>query len=551
MIRLLIYIAALVAVALGFAWLADRPGEVSLVWQGQRIETDLITVVVCLIALVVAILVVIWIVGAILKTPFAIGSFFARRRRERGWRALSQGMIAAGAGDPSTTSKFAAEARKILGNEPLAMLLEAQSAQLTGNRNAAREAFEEMLESPETRLLGLRGLFIEAQRYGEGAAARHFATEANLAAPKVAWAGQALLEFQAQARDWAGALDTLDRNARNKIFDRARAKRLRAVLMTARAMEIEQGEPDLARSLAVEAHSLAPDLVPSAVLAGRLLTRNGDIKRSARVLEATWKLSPHPDIADAYARVRPGDSTLDRLARVKDLIRVRAHHAECSFAVANAALDAKDFAAARDAMKPVLAAGPTRRACLLMADIEEAEHNDEGKIREWLSRAVRAPRDATWIADGFVSDHWAPVSPVTGRLDAFEWKVPPEDVTALPLTLPETPDPDPTPTKGVTQIEAAKPASEPVVIAAVAATTSAPDAPAITQDAAKSATVVPITTPVQAASSPATTTSTRSSSPVRVSKPVAFALDHAPDDPGPAQVSTEESRTDTRFRLFS
>ena len=45
-------------------------------------------------------------------------------------------------------------------------------------------------------------------------------------------------------------------------------------------------------------------------------------------------------------------------------------------------------------------------------------------VREWLARAVRAPRDPAWTADGIVSDEWEPLSPVTGRLDAFEWKVP-------------------------------------------------------------------------------------------------------------------------------
>jgi len=493
-------------------------------------------------------------------------------------------MIAAGAGDPSTTTKLAAEARKILGDEPLAMLLVAQSAQLAGNRIAAREAFEAMLDSPETRLLGLRGLFIEAQRYGEGAAAWHFATEANRDAPKVAWSGQALLEFQAQARDWAAALETLDRNARNKIVDRAHAKRLRAVLMTARALDIEQGEPDLARSLALEAHALAPDLVPAAVLAGRLLTRNGDIKRSARVLEATWKLSPHPEIAEAYAHVRPGDSTLDRLNRVKELIRVRAHHAECSFAIANAALDAKDYDAARAAMQPLLALGPTRRACLLMADIEEAEHNDEGRIREWLSRAVRAPRDATWVADGFVSDHWAPVSPVSGRIDAFEWKVPPEDVTALPMSLPEPPEPARAPTKALAPLEAA-PTVPAIVDTAAAEPDQAPVAtmatavsathPASTETSpateppleAKSATVVAIATsapqarqtviPAASAAPAAPPMASPAPSPtatvVRASRPVAFPLDHAPDDPGPAtaQTPTDGTPTDARFRLFN
>jgi HemY protein len=41
-----------------------------------------------------------------------------------------------------------------------------------------------------------------------------------------------------------------------------------------------------------------------------------------------------------------------------------------------------------------------------------------------MGRALRAPRDPAWTADGYVSDRWMPVSPVSGRLDAFQWKVP-------------------------------------------------------------------------------------------------------------------------------
>jgi HemY protein len=44
-------------------------------------------------------------------------------------------------------------------------------------------------------------------------------------------------------------------------------------------------------------------------------------------------------------------------------------------------------------------------------------------------RAVRAQHDPVWTADGYVSDRWRPVSPVTGRLDAFQWQTP---VAALP-----------------------------------------------------------------------------------------------------------------------
>jgi HemY protein len=67
---------------------------------------------------------------------------------------------------------------------------------------------------------------------------------------------------------------------------------------------------------------------------------------------------------------------------------------------------------------------PTRRVLEMMAEIEQRESGDEGRAREWMARALRAPRDPEWTADGYVSDRWMPVSPVSGRLDAFQWKVP-------------------------------------------------------------------------------------------------------------------------------
>ena len=64
-----------------------------------------------------------------------------------------------------------------------------------------------------------------------------------------------------------------------------------------------------------------------------------------------------------------------------------------------------------------------------MAEIERTEHGDSGRARAWTLRAVRALHDPAWTADGYVTDRWRPVSPVTGRLDAFQWQTP---VAALP-----------------------------------------------------------------------------------------------------------------------
>jgi HemY protein len=75
-------------------------------------------------------------------------------------------------------------------------------------------------------------------------------------------------------------------------------------------------------------------------------------------------------------------------------------------------------------LAPFIGPEATQGVASLMAEIEEGQSGDQGKAREWLARAVRAPRDPAWTADGLVSDEWEPLSPVTGKLDAFEWKVP-------------------------------------------------------------------------------------------------------------------------------
>ena len=402
MIRLLGTVAILFLLAAGFAWLAERPGALVLTWQGYEIRTSMMVaaiafaVVVGLIALVGAIL------RALVTTPQTVGHFLGARRRDRGYRALTRGMIAVGAGDVRAARRAAQESQNLLGREPLVLLLSAQAAQIAGDGAAARTAFEALSTESATRVLGLHGLFVEARRQGEHTAARHFAEEAMRIAPRTAWAGTALFEYQSRAGDWQAALSTFAANADGKIVERERAKRLRAVLDTARAMELEAGDPDEARALALEAQKLAPDLVPAALSAARLFARSGDIRRASRLLESTWKLAPHPEVADAYAAVRPGDSAVDRLKRVRHLASLRANHPEGALALARAAIDARDWQAARNALGGTMRANPTERVCLLMAIAARASAIAPSG---WLARSREMAHPLQPVDGGIAGPH--------------------------------------------------------------------------------------------------------------------------------------------------
>ena len=423
MIRVIVFLVLVGLAALGVAWLADRPGEVAITWAGRRIETSVMVLVAAIAAITVAAMMLWSLLRAIVRSPDRMASFLHHRRVAHGYQAISKGLVAIGAGDVGAARKFAAEAKKLAGDEPLALLLAAQSAQLAGNRSDAERVFTAMAARDDTKLLGLRGLYVEAQRRADMDAARFYAEETARNAPALAWAGQAVLEFRSAAGDWTGAIEALERARRSGLLDKTLYQRQRAVLLTARALAIVETERDEARTLALDAVKLAPALVPAAALAGRLLAEAGELRKASRILEKAWRENPHPDLAEAFANLRFGDSARDRLRRVRSLAEKAPGHAESMLAVARAALDAQEFSTARDALSPLMAQ-PTRQVAILMAELEQAEHGDEGRARGWIARALHAARDPAWTADGFVSERWMAVSPVTGRLDAFEWKVP-------------------------------------------------------------------------------------------------------------------------------
>ena len=428
MLRLFLFLGVVVVLATGLAWLADRPGDLVINWQGYLIETSVFRAAVIL-ALLVGLVLFAWsLLRNLWASPAALGSFLNRRRQRRGLDAVSSGMIAVGAGDRTTATRYAIQARKSLPNEPLTHLLRAQVAQLSGDKATARRIFEAMLGTHETEQLGLRGLFLEAEREGETEAAKQFAERALRLNSSLTWPVDALFELQCKSADWEGALDTLAIARKNGQIGKPSANRRRAVLLTALAQQAEDGDPERALARALEAHSLAPDLVPAAAIAGRLLASRGNTPRATKVIQTTWQKAPHPDLATAYAYARLGDSPRDRLERVKKLAALNPYSLESPIAVAVAAIEAKDYDAGRKALEPLTDNRLTQRVCTLMARIESDQHGDKGRVREWLARAVNAQRDPAWTADGVVSESWAPVSPVSGALDAFQWRVPVETV---------------------------------------------------------------------------------------------------------------------------
>lgn len=535
MIRIILFLFLIGVVALGAAVIADQTGDVTLSWNAWRVDTSLPVLALALLVVVCASMLVWAIIRGFLRAPERLRKMSRERRQAKGRNAITQGLIAIGTGDHFAARRHADVAKRIAQHDPLAMLLHAQTAQLHGDSEGAQRAFHAMAERKDTRLLGLRGLFVEAQRRDDAYSAVALAEEALKTAPASAWASHAVLGFRCSKGDWDGALKILENNLAAGLIDPAPYKRQRGVLLTARALDLETSDRDKSRTSAMEAVKLAPTLVPAATLAAKFLSENNQTRRAMQAIEAAWIAQPHPDLADAYAHVRLGDSALNRLSRVEKLAAKTPGHIEGALAVARAAIDAGEFARAREALAPFIET-PTQRVAILMAELERAEHGENGNARLWMQRAVRAALDPAWTADGYVSERWRPVSPVSGRLDAFQWLTP---VAALPSEK--------------APVLEAEIADEPALPAPLDVTSAAPlPPPATTQD---NEPMAPAETPaVQAAPAVAPVTADVPPPVFRPRRdiekpdaariPAVIPIVRAPDDPGVADETVHDEFDD-------
>lgn len=427
----IIKIAILVAVAI---WLANRPGAVAVEWQGYVVETSVgvLIVAVAALMLVAAFLYHLWRGAA--RTPGRWRNYRQRSKRERGYKALTYGMVAVAAGDPQAARRQARKADALLNEPPLTMLLSAQAAQLNGDDNAARSYFEAMLKRPETEFLGLRGLLNQSLRQDDPTRALSLARRAKDLRPETPWVQRAVLELEIRQRQWTEAQASLSSARKSGVIDEETARRWTTAILMERSRVDEAGGDSPAAQHHAQRHAhralkLSPDFVPAAVREARLLARSGKDRQAQKVIDSAWTRAPHPDLMAAWLDLAPADEApLDRVKRVERLHRLQPDHPESLTALAEAELAAKLWGAARGHLLKVERKAPTRRIYHLLADLEQAEHGDTAAARAWLAKASDSPPDPTWVCGqcGTTAIAWTALCGACGAFDTLAWRSPTE-----------------------------------------------------------------------------------------------------------------------------
>lgn len=453
-------LAILVMVAV---YLADRPGNLALTWFGYRLDLHPIALALLGVLVTLAILYAVGrVIARIVAVPGDIGAVRGAAREAKGYQALTRGLAAAAAGDAREAKRLSLVARKLLtrrGSEPpIARLLAAQAAQLEGDETAAHAHFKALAETPETAILGLRGLAMSALREGNETEARKLAERALAANPHAQWAAETALRLQAKAGRFDSADDSLKALVRAGAIDARTGQHRRAALLTEKARQalIADGtdvSADVAMSAAREAVKLAGDFAPARFVLVRLLLRLGKRKEAMRLIEQIWDSHPHEILGEIYLTLGENEKPLERTQRLERLQKQNPDHAESHRLLAEADLAAELWGEARrhierlSTLESGQLGGPSRSTCRALAQLEERERHDTTAARRWLDAASAARPDAAWICRqcghhgeaGPESAHWQLVCPHCQALDSLEWRHPaPQRLGGTALALSST-----------------------------------------------------------------------------------------------------------------
>src|SRR3954447_7499901 len=98
MVRLLIALVVLGLATYGLGWLAENPGEITLTWRGVEYDVSLMVGLGLLLVFVIAVGVIWTLIRFVFRMPSLISHASTARGREKGYDALSRGMVAIGSG---------------------------------------------------------------------------------------------------------------------------------------------------------------------------------------------------------------------------------------------------------------------------------------------------------------------------------------------------------------------------------------------------------------------------------------------------------------------
>lgn len=395
MIRFLLLIAVVIATALGSFFLWQLPGSVSFDVFGWQGEMNVFMLVLTLVTLGTLIAGGVWLTVNFFRLPGLFGRSRKAAQIKKANMALADGLLAAEAGDVEVANRLARKAATYAEDDRLKALLEARAAESAGDWVSAERAWGQLARLPGGQLAGLRGTATAAMERGDAGAAEASARAALELKSSADWPFNSLFDLQVARGDWKLALETLALGEKRKLVTGDSLRRRRAVLHTAYAANLPNGDRSDAQKALAEAIRAAPGFPPAAWHGARHLLLDKKDKAALGVLELGWKARPHPALAQMVRQMSVGEDKTVLQDRLNRLIDANPDHYESKVLSAELAMQRGDWVSAVKTLALLVEAAPTGRLCLLMERALKG-YGDPKEAARWARMAVTAAREGDW-----------------------------------------------------------------------------------------------------------------------------------------------------------
>ncbi len=390
---------------------------------------------------ILALLVTIFILGFIyklLQSVFLLPQIFSKHREEtrhqKGYSALTRGLVAIAAGDSKQATYYARRAGNMLPKskgkqQPLHLLLEAQAAQLRGENAVAQNRFEALMQDKDAAFLGIRGLLKSALDQGNTHLALQYANDAAQLHPNQIWIIQTQYHLQIENKMWDEVLKTAKIAKKNKALEPEKIISDEIAITLMRFDQaIKEKDFGMAERHLKTAMKLDKYYVPTNFRAAHYYISLGKNKKAAALIKDSWAQSPHPDLAKIWFELAP-DAHKYQVKRSKwfqTLADINPNHIESHILLARAAMEMSLWGEAKASLIQAEKVYPSAQIYRLLAVVEQNSDYNDDSMHSLMEKASDALPEKSWVCTrtGIIYEEWMPIAPPHESFNTIIWQCP-------------------------------------------------------------------------------------------------------------------------------
>ena len=424
MIRFLFILFQFIVLLIIASWSIRYSKPVSFVFNEITITTSTSVFLIGLLIIIIVALLLQRFVFFLKQSSQKYRFYRERSIYQKGYNSFLQGMIAIANKDFDKAIIESKNINKYLKDKSLSLLLKSESLKIEKKFNELNNVYEEMLNNPNTNLLGLRGLMEQNLRAQDYHHAFVYGEKLFHLNPRIDRLYETLVNIIGKTKNWHKFLQINDQSLQYKIINKMTYAENKSIafyeIAKIKQHSIERESIDLME----KALKLRENFPPYVSFYIQILINDNKLEKAKKVLKKTWTTLSHPCLKNEI-KILAKAMKISYFGMAKFITANSSDNPESRILLTETLIEEQNWTDARNQIKSLLEHKPLKEVCLLMSKIEEGDSGDPQKIDAWIARSNLGKLNRIWICQisGLSQIQWTPITKA-GYFNSLEWKYP-------------------------------------------------------------------------------------------------------------------------------